>query len=563
MCRPSDTNESPRRRWFARSGGVAVVGFILQKRRIWRTSTNVCPEDVPFLGPANEIIHEALPRLLEVVARQGCRSQAAQASASRSGWELFALGRRPSSIGAGKIDPGAVMGRRQQRILAGVVAGAAVLAACGASILTADGGGSVGENEWSLEGVSLDGQHLVVSTLFGGVASGCSRFEGWEVNESEDSVEISVRLWRLSAPSDCTDEGVVELLQVDLDRPLDDRELVGCGVDDCRGTVVDGGNLFVGHVVASGDAVAVADESGLDAYGPSGELLTEDAGAIPGEMLAIGDGMVVGNDRNGAAIAIDLLAGEEIWRTTGWIAAANVGVVYVCRGQDSDGLTAVDAATGADRWETALPCESLVVHDDLLTIVGHDPNVDGGHRVTVVDAASGELVAESELFDGIDDRVTGLDGAIAVGLKTITSGPQANLIVLGSDGTELAREADGLGVPLGEAGGVVILGSYDRLAGYDIAEASELWTQNIDAFSSVSVDNGSVWRLDRADGVVSRLDARTGGVLWSTSIGATTSFDATGDGDTAYILTTQAVIAVDNATGSLRWSAHRPYEAAN
>jgi len=446
---------------------------------------------------------------------------------------------------------------------AGLLAGVAVLAAWGTSTLTASGGGSVGNNEWTLEGVSPDQQHLVVSTLFGGVASGCSRFEGWEVNESEDSVEINARLWRQRFPSGCTDEGVVELLQVDLDRPLGDRELVGCGVDDCRGTVVDGGNLFVGQVVAAGNAIAVADESGLDAYGLSGELVAEFAGATSGEVLSIGDGRVVRNDRAGAATAVDLLSGEEIWRASGWVAAADEGVVYVCRGQDSDGLTAVDAESGADLWETELACESLVVHSDLLTVVGHDPDVDGGHRVTVVDAATGELVSDDALFDGIDDQVTGFDGAIAVGSNTITAGPQANLVVLADDGTELARQPDGLGVPMGEAGGIVILGSHDQLAAYDAVAQSELWALGTEAFTSVSVDDGSVWILDRGVGEVSRLAPRTGDALWSTSIGATTSFDVAGNADTVFILTTQALIAVDNDTGEIRWSEHRPYEPAN
>lgn len=446
------------------------------------------------------------------------------------------------------------MKQRQRAMAVGVVVGAVVLAACG---------GSVGDTEWTLEGVSPDQQHLVVSTLFGGVASGCSRFEGWEVEESGEAVEINARLWQQRAPSDCTDEGVVEVLQVDLDQPLGDRELVGCGVDDCRATVVDGGNVFVGQVAAVGTAVAVADESGLDAYGSSGELLTEVPGVISGEVLAIGEGVVVRNDRGGAAIAVDLLSGAEIWRTTGWVAATDENTVYLCRGQDSDGLSAVDAVGGVDLWETGLACQPLVVHGQLLTVIGHDPNVDGGNRLVVVDAATGGVVLDEAIFDGIDDQVNGFDGAVAVGSNTVTSGPQANLVILAEDGTELAREPDGLGVPMGEAGGLAILGSHDQLVGYDVAERSELWALGIDAFSSVSVDDGSIWMLDRAGGEVSRLDPRTGVALWTTSVGATTSIDVGGDDGTGYILTTQALIAVDNETGAVRWSVHRPYEPAN
>ena len=50
--------------------------------------------------------------------------------------------------------------------------------------------GDVRANEWVVEGFDQDGQTLVVSTFFGGVASDCTRFQGWEVDEREDAVEI-------------------------------------------------------------------------------------------------------------------------------------------------------------------------------------------------------------------------------------------------------------------------------------------------------------------------------------------------------------------------------------
>ena len=438
--------------------------------------------------------------------------------------------------------------------------GATLLAACGGSSIGDLARGSVDNTDWTLEGSSPDGQHLLVTTLFGGVASGCTRFEGWEVTESVDAVEISAQLWRQRAPSGCTDEGVVEVLQVDLDRPLGDRQLLGCGAEDCRATVIEGGHLFIGQVVAASNTVAVADEWGLHAYTAAGEVVAEAAGAISGKVLSIGNEAVVRNDRSGGVIAVDLSSGEEVWRSTGWIAATGADVVYLCRGQDSDGLTAVDAATGEDLWVTDLACESLVSHGDLLTIVGHDRNVDGGHRLIIVDATTGTPISNEAFQDGYDDQVTGFEGAIAVGSNTIVTGIQANLVVLAEDGTELARQPRGLGHPMGEAEGVAILGAHDRAIGYDVAQQAELWTLDVDAFSTISVAGGSVWLLDRASGTVSRLDHRTGQALWTTAIGATSSFDVTGDSRTAYILTTQALIAVDNASGETRWSDYRPYD---
>lgn len=437
--------------------------------------------------------------------------------------------------------------------------GACLLVACGGSAISGVAGGSVGNNEWVLEGASPDGRHLLVSTLFGGVASGCARFEGWEVAESEDEVEINARLWRQRAPSDCTDEGVVELLQVDLDRPLGDRWLVGCGVEDCHGISGNGSYLSVGQVVAASSGVAVLDQSGLDAYRVDGELVAEIAGAGYGKMLPVGDEAVVRNDLGGDSVAIDLSSGEELWRTSGWIAASSGGVVYLCRGQDSDGLTAVDSVSGEDVWVTDLPCEFLVSHGDLLTIVGNDPNVDGGHRLIVVDAATGKQLSNETFLDGYDDQVEAFEGAIAVGSDTIATGIQANLVVLADDGRELVRQPKGLGYPMGEAEGIVILGAHDRAIGYDVAEQSEVWSLDIDAFSAVSVADGSVWLLDQASGAVSRLDPRTSETLWTSPVGLTTSFDVAGDADTAYVLTTQALVALDNTSGEIRWFKHRPY----
>jgi outer membrane protein assembly factor BamB len=431
----------------------------------------------------------------------------------------------------------------------------------GAALFVVACGGSVDDNDWTLEGVSPDGRHLLASTFFGGVASDCTRFEGWEVAESEEAVEIRARLWRRRAPSGCTDDGAVELLQIDLDEPLGDRPLVGCGQQDCRESVNQGGEISIGQVVAASSTVAVAGDSKLDAYGPGGEVVAEVAGASSGAVLAIGDHAVVRNDRSGTAVAVDLSTGEAIWRTAGSVTAAGEGVVYVCRGQDTSGLAAVDATTGEDHWASDRVCESLVSHGELLTILGQDPSVDGGHRLAILDAATGKVLSDKPILDGYDDQVTGFEGAIAVGANTIASGFQADLVVLDENGTELARQTTGLGYPMGQADGVAIIGGYDQAVAYDPAERSELWTLDVDALSTISVADESVWSLDRSGGTVSRLDPTSGRVLWTTQVGLTSSFDVAAHGDGAYILTTQALIAVDNRSGEIQWSVHRPLQA--
>lgn len=436
------------------------------------------------------------------------------------------------------------------------------VSACGTSTLSDLAGGSVNDTEWSLQGVSPDGSHLLVSTLFGGVASDCTRFEGWEVVESGESVEITARLWERRAPAGCTDEGVVESLQVDLEQPLGDRDLVGCGADNCLSVGDDGGMAAVGQIVVGTETIAVGDQLGIVGYDATGEPVAAVSGSTSGRFSAVDGDVAVRNDRDGNAVAVELSAGTELWRTRGWLAATSGDVAYVCRGQDSDGLTAVDSMTGADLWTTDLPCEPLVDHGDLLHVIAYDENVDGGQRLVVIDATTGAAIMDEPLDDGIDDRVGGLDGAIAAGANTVVAGPQADLIVLGPDGTELAREPTSLGVPIGNADDVPILVQQDRVRAFDVAELSELWELRTDGFTTVAVDAGSAWLLDRPAGTISRLDPETGEPLWSTSIGFTTAFDASARDGVAYVVTTQALIAIDNDDGSILWSQHRPYVAA-
>jgi hypothetical protein len=52
-------------------------------------------------------------------------------------------------------------------------------------------GGSVGPNEWWLTATTPDRQQLLVTSLYGGLASGCSRWEEWEVSTSDEQVEVT------------------------------------------------------------------------------------------------------------------------------------------------------------------------------------------------------------------------------------------------------------------------------------------------------------------------------------------------------------------------------------
>lgn len=86
----------------------------------------------------------------------------------------------------------------------------------------------IGRSEWILEDVSADEQELRVAVFSG--HSSCMDFERIEVTEDEHQVEI--RGYARHDGSDaCTDDHVTHAVQVELDAPLGDRALVGCGGD--------------------------------------------------------------------------------------------------------------------------------------------------------------------------------------------------------------------------------------------------------------------------------------------------------------------------------------------
>lgn len=266
--------------------------------------------------------------------------------------------------------------------------------------------------------------------------------------------------------------------------------------------------------------------------------------------------MVVVDDQ-GSAVAVDLETGRELWRTTGWVSTAVGDTIYLCRGDDGDGLAAVDAATGTDRWTTNLGCHPLVDHGDLLTVVTRDPAVDGGHLLLTIEAATGALVSAESLFDGLDDQVGGFDNAVAVGTTTVVGGPQADLVVLAADGTEIARSSTLRGWPRGEADGAVVVGDWDSIGTADPGTLNELWSMPIDnGLATVAVTDGSIWRLDPG-GIVAELSPATGDPIWFAEVGYTGSVDVAAVDDTAYLLTTTALIAVDNTTGDVLWTRNR------
>ncbi len=445
-------------------------------------------------------------------------------------------------------------GRSDRRWWRGAIAWLSVLllgaSACGAV------GGSVGPNDWTLVGVTPDEKYIQVTTLYGGVASDCTRWEGWEVDETADRVEVKALLWRKRFPGGCTDEGIVQSTEVALSAPLGDRELVGCGRDDCRtGDGSSPGWFGDADIALTDQGVVLANSASTYTVTADGPVRWNRQGRLSSLVPMSTDSMVAFDGSETAAF--DLTAGTERWRAEGWPAAVDEHAAYVCR---DDTITAVDLGTGAEWWTADVPCEFVIPTGDIATIIGRDRAVDGGYELVRIDLPTGDVIERRTFDDGVDDRVTGFEDAVAVGDRIVVSGGQADLVVLGLHGVELVRNRNGSGRPIGAAAGLVIAVSHDRIAAVDPVSGEVMWDSPDYTRQSVAVAGGSLWALDADAGTVSRLDAESGIPMWTSPVGTTAGFAVAADESKVFVATSLAVVALDSETGDLHWWHHIPSE---
>jgi outer membrane protein assembly factor BamB len=421
------------------------------------------------------------------------------------------------------------------------------------------GGGTTRPNEWTLVGTTPDAQHLLITTFFGGAASGCARWEGWGVNETADRVEVTAQVWHKRSPGACTDDAVVKTMDLELGAPLGDRDLVGCGTDTCLATAplewvlprVALAATPQGEVVVAGDYQI----SGIDG---TGKTLWQQKGwpnSLPG---VSGDAVVTYNGRQ--TIARDPTTGQQLWSDEGSPAAVGDGTVLLCRGNDAEAVALVDGATGAQMWSADVPCDTVLIGKETVIIVAGDRDVDGGSQLLVLDARTGDLLLQRMLDDGIDDQVDGFDGAVAAAGHVVVGGQQADLVLLGSDGEELARDSNGLGTPIGYAGRETMVVGKSHIAAVDPNTNEVIWSSGDLDQSTVTVSGDALWALYPTDGTVARLDPQTGEPMWTAPIGISHSFAVASNDTTTYVATALAVIALDTNTGEQLWWQHIPYQ---
>ena len=227
------------------------------------------------------------------------------------------------------------------------------LAGCGVF-----GGGTVSPNAWELGAISPDGTQLLVGTFFGADTS-CSRFEGWEVNETDEWVEILAMLWNKDGPGDCNLAGMSSQVVAQLDKPLGARGIVGCGADECMAAPALSGR-FRGPPVATNTVLITALQQELLGTDPlTGEVIwtldRRHAGGQSNSFIIVDDTLWLPDP--GVVTRFDASTGNAEWSTpvplgAGMSLAVDADAVYVTSPLS---LTALDRETGVELWSAALP----------------------------------------------------------------------------------------------------------------------------------------------------------------------------------------------------------------
>lgn len=434
------------------------------------------------------------------------------------------------------------------------------IAALVLSLLALTACGEIGRVEphpWELQAMSPSETQLLVRTFFGGVASGCSRFEGWDVDETDERVEITANLWSAIGPRDCTDDGGSHTVVAQLDAPLGNRELVGCIVGDCSAeSGLIPGDTPVPSIAANEEAVVVLDELSWSIFDSAGDLVSTAPAALLQRPLAVADLFVF--ESNGSIEAFDPRLESTRWTSPGSVHSVDGTEIFSCveTDQDSGLVSSIDAESGEIRWAVTATCAFVAATVDSVTVLGHDPAVDGGSQLIVVDRTTGEVVVRRPFDDGTDDRVNGTRGLTSVGGTVVAFGWQSDTVVLDPNGDEITRRSERLGVPIGATQSLLLTALEQEVIATDPATGEVIWRRDRRHAGgqrrTFILDGDGLWFPD--PGVITKIDANTGDVAWSTPvpIGVGTSLALTNE--VVYASGPLSLTAFDRETGDELWS---------
>lgn len=283
-----------------------------------------------------------------------------------------------------------------------------------------------------------------------------------------------------------------------------------------------------------------------------------DAGSELYGAPALAEGRLFVTSKSGELIAVDAASGTELWRfgLSDYVVRSSPavvdGIVYVGGGFN---LYAVDAATGKQRWKVPLRYagqSAPTIADDLVVIGSQEGWIYG------IDKDTGEMRWRSPA-----------DGLI-FGAPAVSHG----MAIFGTDGGNIYSMdvADGSVIWRATIAGAVYAGAsivgdvavVQSTAGHiltlDIRSGKPLWQGDIGGDRAVSTveragsgDGGAVV-VTANDGGVYALGIRDGKQRWLHPSGRPESGPAVTSQDTVVLGSGQTVIALDGASGKLRWT---------
>lgn len=259
-------------------------------------------------------------------------------------------------------------------------------------------------------------------------------------------------------------------------------------------------------------------------------------------------------------LGLDPTGGETRWSRTrddlGHASPALAGgTAFVPWGyyKRDEHVTAVDAATGADRWEADVgespACDPVVADGTVYA------GTDGTAVVTALDAGSGERCFRLTLPTPSTAvrRVAVVDGRVYAGTLGFESDVPDVGHVLAFDPASgeavWARKTDAPVADLAVADGTVAVGTADRALALDAATGRKQWSHDVagGGVGAVAVDGDGAYL--GTDGTVRALTAG-GDERWRADAGG--SFGLAVAGGTVYAGNSDGLAVVD-AAGTVRW----------
>ena len=250
-----------------------------------------------------------------------------------------------------------------------------------------------------------------------------------------------------------------------------------------------------------------------------------DAGRNALQPVVMHDAVYAANTK-GEVFRLERATGKEVWRAdSGFAISGGVGV--------GDGLVLVGSAkgdlaafeeNGKLRWKVKVSSEVLSapqVANGIVVVRTGDGRIAGlsavtGARQWLYERATPALIVRSYVGVTIDHGIVyaGFAGGklAAIGLangivlwEAIVSQPRGN--------TELERISDITSLPVIDGGQVCAVSFQGRVACFDIAQGSLLWSRDLSSDKGISLAGKYLYVTD-ASGGVSALDRNSGSSLW-------------------------------------------------